>query len=322
MPRKIIIDTDPGIDDALAILFALRSPELDVVAFTSIFGNCSTERSTTNIARLQRFAETPAPVGVGARSPLFGPGHPPASFVHGEDGLGDCGLAGQWPAPGPLDPSPTGGAVAAASLIVDTVLAHPGEVTLVALGPLTNLALALALEPRVADLVAEVVIMGGAHSVHGNAGPLAEANIIHDVYAAEQVFRADWPTVLVPLDVTMRVVMSPAYLDRLGTEGGVEGRYLREVTRFYESFHRRTGVEGIHAHDPTAVMWLVAPEAFRLDEGPVTVAIGGPAHGQTVIDRRGPAARPVDWGDRSPIRYGIDTDAILLLEVFRSRFCP
>ncbi len=325
MARPIIIDTDPGIDDALAVLFALRSPELEVVAFTSIFGNCSTERSTTNIGRLQRFADVAAPTGVGARRPLFGPGHPPASFVHGEDGLGDCGLAGPWPLALPLGDSADPAIepdVAAATLIIETVRARPGEVTIVALGPLTNLALALALEPRVAELTAEVVIMGGAHGVPGNAGPLAEANIIHDVYAAEQVLAADWPTVLIPLDVTNRVVMTSAYLDRLGADGGAEGRYLREVTRFYEAFHRRTGVDGIHAHDPTAMMWLVAPDAFRLDEGPATVAIGGPAHGQTVIDRRGGAARPVEWDDRAPIRYGVDADANLLLEVFRSRFCP
>lgn len=310
--RKVIIDTDPGIDDALAVLYAFASPDIEVVAMTSIFGNCLTPRATANIGVLQQFSEQAVPIGIGAHLPLFGPWHPPATFVHGEDGFGDCDRSvAKFPA------APDG--PRAAQLIVDTVRATPGEITIVALGPLTNLALALAIEPRVADWTQEVVIMGGALGVPGNASPVAEANIIHDPYAAQQVLAASWPTVLVPLDVTMGVLMPPAFLDGLGATGE-PGRFLREITRFYEQFHRTKGVEGIHAHDPTAMLWLSVPEAFSIDEGPVTVAVGGPAHGQTITDLRVSASSPVPWAERSPVRYGVSANSELLLDRFLSAF--
>ncbi len=312
MSRKILIDTDPGIDDALAVLYAFACPDLDVVAMTSIFGNCLTPQATANIGVLQQFAGSPIPVGTGAQRPLFGAAHPPAMFVHGDDGLGDCGHGVLPAAPGSLT---------AAQLIIDTVADTPGTISIVALGPLTNLALALAIEPRVAEWAQEIVIMGGAFGVPGNASPVAEANIIHDAYAAEQVLAAGWRVVLIPLDVTTRVLMSAAYLDDLGKHGGDAGRFLRQVTQFYEDFHRAKGVVGIQAHDPTAMMYLTTPGAFTLDEGPMTVAIGGPTHGQTVADRRGADARPVDWSNRSSTLYGVSCDAAILLDGFRTPFC-
>lgn len=309
-PRRLLIDTDPGIDDALALLFALRSPQVEVVAATSIFGNADTARCTANLARLLQFAPTEVPIGVGAYAPLVDPARPYASFVHGDDGLGDCGLAGR---------TMPNGTDYAASLIVSQVLAHPGELTIVALGPLTNLALALALEPRIESAVAEVVIMGGAYGVNGNVTSAAEANIIHDVHAAERVLAAAWPTTLVSLDVTNTVIMSGAYLNDLALGGGEEAQFLREVSRCYERFHyERHGIDGIVAHDPTALMWAVAPELFRTELGPATVLTAGPAAGQTLIDRRPSVGTPDAWASRSPVRYctGVDRDG--LLELFRS----
>lgn len=307
--KKILIDTDPGIDDALALLFALRCPHLDVVAATSIFGNCNVDRATRNLGRLLEFADHTPPIGLGARLPLFGPSHAYATFVHGDDALGDVGRAGD------VMPAVAGNA---AQLIVETVRAHPGEVTIVALGPLTNLALALAIDPDIVDLVADVVVMGGAVAVPGNAGAVAEANIIHDAYAADRVFAGSWPTTLITLDVTNEVIMSAEYLDDLGRTGGDEGRYLRDVTRFYQDFHRRNGVTGMRAHDPTAMIWTILPDAFELAEAPATVVTGGIAHGQTIIDRRGQRSRPVDWNDRTPLRHTVGVDADAVLEVFRS----
>ncbi|MEZ5230286.1 MAG: hypothetical protein R2710_27560, partial [Acidimicrobiales bacterium] len=117
------------------------------------------------------------------------------------------------------------------------------------------------------------------------------------------------------------VLMTSSYLDDLGRHGGERGHFLREVSRFYERFHRAKGVDGVQAHDPTAMLYLSVPDAFDLAEGPVTVAIGGPTHGQTVADRRGLDARPVEWSDRTPIRYGRSADDGLLLDAFRSHFC-
>lgn len=306
--RPVLVDTDPGIDDALALLFALRSPQLDVVACTSIFGNAPTERTTANLARLLEFAEAPVPMGIGARVPLVDPPHRYASMVHGADALGDAGLAGR------TMPDGLGYAV---TTIIEAAHAHPGELTVVTLGPLTNLALALAVEPRLEQLVGEVVVMGGAHSVAGNISAMGEANIVHDVHAAERVLAAGWPTTMVTIDVTTQVIMTGAYLDELG-ELNEQGRYLREVTRFYERFHRdHYGVGGVFAHDPVAMMWAVAPELFDMAEGPVTVATSGPAYGQTLVDRRAPAAWAEPWSARTPVRYSTGVDVDGLLELFR-----
>lgn len=315
-PRKLLVDTDPGVDDALALLFALRSPDVEVVACTSTFGNASTAACTANLVRLLNFAGRAIPIGLGAAAPLLDAPRPHAAVVHGADGLGDVGEAGVSLPPATLAALPY-----AANLIVDTVLAHPGEVTLVMLGPLTNLALALALEPRIENLVAEVVIMGGAHSVPGNLTAVGEANIVHDPHAAERVLAASWPTTLVTIDVTGRVVMTGAYLEALAASGGAEGRFLHAVSQCYARFHReRHGLDGIYAHDPVALMAVVAPELFTFGSGPATVITSGAAAGQTLIDRRG--GGPVDdsWAARAPVRYSVDVDAPALLELFRSRF--
>ena len=177
---KIIIDTDPGADDALAILFALQRPELEVFGLTSIFGNVPTDLAAQNALRLLTVAgRLDIPVAQGAAKPLSIPPASYAYWVHGDDGLGNLNLPLSKTQPIPQ---------AAAQFIVDTVMAHPGEVTLVPIGPLTNLALALALEPRITGNVAGVVLMGGAARVNGNVNPAAEANIFHDPHAADAVF--------------------------------------------------------------------------------------------------------------------------------------
>jgi uridine nucleosidase len=180
MTQKIIIDTDPGIDDTLAIFLALRSPEVQVLGLTTIFGNGSTHLMTTNALRLLEIAErADIPVVHGADDPLFGLYEDPPTFVHGDDGQGNLFLAP--PQSAPLD-------VSAANFIVQQVMAHPGQVTLLAVGPLTNLALALRLQPGIAEAVKAVVVMGGNATVPGNATPAAEANIYKDPEAADIVF--------------------------------------------------------------------------------------------------------------------------------------
>ncbi|MEZ5234980.1 MAG: nucleoside hydrolase [Acidimicrobiales bacterium] len=310
--RPILIDTDPGIDDALAVLFALRDPRLEVVAATSIFGNGPTARTTANLVRLLELADAgDVPIGLGAHAPLVDPPHPYGAVVHGHDALGDVGEAGH---------AIPDGVAYAVTTIIEAAQAHPGELTVVALGPLTNLALALAVEPRLEQLVGEVVIMGGAHSVAGNISAMGEANIVHDVHAAERVLAASWPTTMITIDVTTQVVMSADYLDELGT-AGPHGHFLREVTRFYEDFHREHHeLAGVFAHDPVAMMWTVAPELFSMAEGPVTVATSGPAYGQTLVDRRPPTRWQEAWSARTPVRYSTGVDADGLLELFRRTF--
>ena len=204
MTKKIIIDTDPGIDDAMAILFALNSPELEVVGLTTIFGNVHTDLATENALRLLEFAgQRTIPVAHGATKPLHIGFEDAPTFVHGENGLGEIELPA---ATTQADARP------AAQFIVDMIMAHPREITLVPVGPLTNIALALALEPRIVANVADVVIMGGAGAVNGNVNPAAEANIWHDPHAADRVFGAGWPLTMVGLDVTEKTVMDEDFL--------------------------------------------------------------------------------------------------------------
>src|SRR5262245_5631390 len=222
MPKKIIIDTDPGVDDSMAILFAFNSPELEIVGLTAIFGNVHTDLGTQNALRLVEFAGHPTvPVAHGADVPLVIPLEYVADFVHGADGMGNTN-----------PPPPQGHPVdkPAAQFIAEMVMAHPGEITLVPVGPLTNLALALALEPRLVDQVAGVVLMGGAATVNGNVTPAAEANIIHDPHAADVVFTAGWPVTMAGLDVTMKTIMTEEFLASLRVSR--TGEFIYDISRF------------------------------------------------------------------------------------------
>lgn len=313
MAKKIIIDTDPGIDDAMAILFAFASAELDVIALTTIFGNVATPLATANALRLVETAgaEERTAVAGGAAVPLVVPFLGAADFVHGADGFGNVSL-----------PPPQSTAVreTAAEFIVQAAHAHPREITLLTLGPLTNIALALALEPRLPELISEVVVMGGAVATSGNVSPVAEANIIHDPHAADIVFGAEWPLSLVGLDVTMQVWMDQAYIEALRREGGKTARFIAEIWPFYAHFHsERHGQIGSHTHDPAAVAYLIDPTLFETISAPARVVCDGIAIGQTILDRVGGWRRPNGWSGRPPIRACLGVDAARLLALYRER---
>ena len=198
--EKIIIDCDPGIDDAMAILLAARSPSLDIIGLTSVFGNAAIETTTDNAVRLRDMFEIEAPVHVGARLPLSMIEDPLPTFVHGKDGLGDTR---KLPSVGGPDGD------SAANFIVETINANPHQVSIVALGRLTNLANALTIDPGITALTKQTVVMGGAFGfdqIRGNVTPCAEANIYGDPDAADQVCLSDWNTVFVGLDVTMKCI--------------------------------------------------------------------------------------------------------------------
>jgi uridine nucleosidase len=310
VPKKIIIDTDPGVDDSMAILFALQSPELEVVGLTTIFGNVYTDLATQNALRLVEIAGRPGlPVAHGAELPLITPLEYVADFVHGADGLGNTYLP---PGQGQAIDRP------AAQFIVETVMAQPGEITLVPVGPLTNIALALALEPRLVANVAEVVIMGGAARVNGNVTPAAEANIIHDPHAADVVFRAGWPLTMVGLDVTMKTIMTADYLASL--QSSRTGRFIYEISRFYRDFHTQSyGMEGIHTHDPSAIAYVIEPELFRVQRGPIRVVTEGIALGQTLLDSRQRWQGRHAWTDMPAANVCVDVDSERLLALYKSR---
>lgn len=301
---NIIFDTDPGIDDAIALLLALRSPELNVIGVTSVFGNVDVAQTTRNALHLLAVADrVDIPVARGAAEPLVRPFNGGAPEVHGEDGLGNSGVPA--PSQGPIVQS-------AAQFIVEQVLARPGEITLVAVGPLTNLALRLA--PAIAGAVRQVVLMGGAAFVPGNVSPVAEANIRSDPEAAAIVFGAGWPLVMVGLDVTNKIAADEAYVRRLAETGDPFGQFIAQIAPVYFDFHRAIyNVNSIHVHDPAAIAFLLQPTLFQTEQFPVQVVCGGLADAQIIVDRER------RWLDAIPIAICVDVDAPSVLRLLHER---
>lgn len=286
-PRLVILDTDPGVDDALALLYLRARPDLRLLAITTVFGNADVETTTRNALYLRARLGLTAPVHRGAAAPLSGPRRPSPTHVHGENGLGDIDLDGFDPPP--ADPG------AAHERIVQMVRAHPGAVTIVAIGPLTNLALGLRAAPDIAGLVAGVTIMGGAFGGQGRSGnvtPFAEANIHNDPEAAAEVLAASWPVTLVPLDATMSCVLSNAEARDLAGRNPDAGRLAYEVTRGYaEAYARHEGLDGCVLHDVAALVSLTTPDMFSTRTSPISVATSGERAGQTAWAAAGRAVR-------------------------------
>ncbi len=310
MPQKIIIDTDPGVDDTMAIFFALRSPELDVIGLTTIFGNVHTDLATINALRLLEIAgRRDIPVAQGAAAPLAGPFEGPVPFVHGDDGQGNVHL-----------PPPSTRAVseAAAAFIVEQVMAAPGEIMLVPIGPLTNIALALRLEPRIAENVKEVVLMGGNALCPGNATPAAEANIHNDPEAADVVFGAGWQVTMVGLDVTHTVNMTPAHLDRYAQADNPLAQHISRIVPHYRHYFESSyNVKGIWVHDSSAVAYVIDPTLFTVEAWPVRVETQGFSRGKTWPNLP-PRILPA-WQDRPLVNccVAVDSARLLALELDR-----
>ena len=280
MPRPIIIDTDPGIDDAVAILLALASPELDVLGLVAVAGNLPLAATARNACSLVELAGRPdLPVHAGCPR-AFGPRHTRAEDHHGAAGLGDLVLP-----PPAVQPRPPHGV----SWLIDTLrAAAPGSITLCALGPLTNIAVALVAAPEIAAAIAELVIMGGASYGRGNMTPAAEFNIFCDPQSASVVFDSGLPITLVPLDVTEGVRSTPARIApirALGTRCG-------DAVAALIGPRRAQGLPPMAMHDPCVIAYLLAPELFRWREVNVAVETGSPLSlGLTLIDWRGISGR-------------------------------
>ncbi|MDE2855992.1 MAG: nucleoside hydrolase [Chloroflexota bacterium] len=312
MPRKIIIDTDPGVDDSMAIFFALCSPELDVIGLTTIFGNVHTELATKNALRqLEIAGRAEIPVAQGAVDALAQPFEGPVPFVHGEDGQGDI-----------FAPDPAGTAIdlSAAQFIIEQLRAHPGEITLVPVGPLTNIALALRLEPRIADWVDEVVLMGGNALVPGNASPAGEANIRNDPEAADVVFGADWQVTMVGLDVTLRVHMRPEHIDEYAAHGNPMSDHISRILPHYRNyFEANYDAEGIFVHDSSAIAYLIDPALFQVRRWAIRVGRQGLGRGKT-WPATGGRLQPA-WEGRPLVNVcvGVEGDKVVALAAERLR---
>jgi len=275
--RRIIIDADPGIDDALAILLAIASPEISLEAITIVNGNCSVDQGVQNALSILELANaTHIPVARGSSVPLVKP-LLLAPETHGNTGIGYA----QLPTP-KIKPSQQH----AVNLIIDTIMASPGEISVVAIGPLTNLALALRLEPRIAQAVQEVFIMGGAINFAGNTTPLAEFNTYCDPHAAHIVYHSGMPITLAPLDVTYQVIFTETDLERLLQIESPIPRFIADATRFYMEFHDEfQGIQGCVINDPLALALVMQPDLVDTQKLYVDVDIhGGVSMGKTFAD--------------------------------------
>lgn len=282
MATKVLLDCDTGVDDAMAIMYAALHPEIELIGVGTVWGNVDVPRATRNTLRVLDIVGRPeVPVAEGAAGPMNGA---PAEFsyaVHGNDGQGNAGDD---------EPVREAAAISAAQQISSLVRAHPGEVWLVPVGPLTNIAAALRLDPELPELVAGVSVMGGSALAPGNVTPVAEANIWHDPEAAEAVFRAPWPIVMAGLDVTMKAVITEEHRDRLAASGAA-GRYLARILQHYGEFYREQvfGRWACCMHDAIAV--AAAADLLDVRLAPVVDvevdATAGPGRGQTIVDLRG-----------------------------------
>jgi inosine-uridine nucleoside N-ribohydrolase len=308
-PRRLIIDTDPGLDDTAAILFVLACPDRVCIDFlTTVFGNVEVEQTTRNALAILDVAGRPdIPVYRGAAVPLL---RPPnfARHIHGDDGLG--GLASQY--------LPTRGANPglAAERIVEHVMAAPGEITLVALGPLTNVALALRLEPRLAGAVRQIVLMGGAARVPGNVTPVASANLVNDPEAAAVVYGSGAEIVQAGLDVCMPTVISPAHLARIAATNTPTCRLLSGAAEANILAYRREYGDqgGARFNDLPTVAYVVDPTLFRSERVRVEIETAGTlTSGMTVVDWRGQYGRPPNT------ELLLDVEAARLVDMFAER---
>jgi purine nucleosidase len=284
--RRIIIDTDPGQDDALAILLALASPELDVVAVTAVAGNVPLPLTQLNARKICELAGRPdVKVHPGSVRPLLRP-LVTAEHIHGRTGLDGPDL------PEPAMPLQERHAV---DVIVDTLLAEPpGTVTLCALGPLTNIAAALNRAPEIAPRIDEIVLMGGGFFEGGNVTPTAEFNIHVDPHAAEIVLACGAPVVMMPLDVTHKALATAARVARLRGLGTAVGTATAQMLEFYERYdEEKHGSDGGPLHDPCVIAYLLRPELFGGRTCNVAVETCSElTMGMTVIDWWGITDRP------------------------------
>lgn len=314
MITKIILDTDPGIDDVFAILFAQAHPAIELKAITTVYGNVTIENATHNALYLKQKYQLQADVVTGASKPIVRSPLGPTVVVHGEGGFGDVMVPSE--VEGQADPRP------AYQYIIDTVKAEPGEITLVAIGPLTNLALALQADPKIVDLVKQVVIMGGAFGENnhsGNVTPFAEANIHDDPHAADMVLTASWPVVVIGLDVTEQSFFTREYLDKLRDDAGEVGQFIWDISRFYLRFYsEKVGLEACHVHDPSAIAYVINPALFTLREGPIRVVTDGVAEGMTIQKLDSRVYLHDEWMSKPSQKVGVAVKNFELLELYRS----
>ena len=307
--KHVIIDTDPGIDDTAAIFLALASPELSVEALTTVYGNGPVEACTRNaLTILETAGRRDIPVYQGVGKPLLGaPLYAP--HVHGADALGDAGVS-----------PPTGSPQTRHAVyeMIERVMAHPGEITLIALGPLTNVALALSLEPRMASALVELIVMGGAVLTHGNVTEVATANIYNDPEAAAIVYQSGAPVVQVGMNVCQKVAISEEHLARMRQTPSLTMQLLARITPYLMTSYIERGLRlpgtGVHYNDVPAMVYAIAPELYDSRAYHVRIATHDEVtRGQTVADVIN------RWGRPPNARVLLDVQTARLTDLFTTR---
>jgi inosine-uridine nucleoside N-ribohydrolase len=316
MATGVIIDTDPGIDDALAIALAVRSPELELMALTTVYGNGPVSATTRNARHLlERLGAQDVPVFAGAARPLV---REPAfaAETHGEAGLGYAEVPGAAGAADMDLGDDEGLSVEAPGAMLSLLEEAGAQVTVVALGPLTNLALALALDRNLCrQAIGEIIWMGGSAGAPGNTTPVSEWNAWCDPEAARAVFASGIPIRMIGLDATRCVLMKAPLVEELAGHPDPEVRWWAQMWRFYVEFHRKSErLEGCIMNDPLAVALLLRPELGRFEPMYVEVDCGwGPTRGQTLCDRFGMAGRETN----AEVCLQSEGDAVLRLALER-----
>lgn len=312
--QNIIIDTDPGIDDAQAIAFAIAHPEINLLGLSTVFGNATIDITTRNALKiLELFGRPDIPVAQGASQPLVQERMASPEIVHGADGLGNLDLA-----------APSGQSIdeTAAEFIVRMVDAQPGEVSLVAIGPLTNIAQALVLDPSLPSKTKELVIMGGTVDEPGNVSPVAEANFLGDPHAADIVFSQDWPATIIGLDVTHSTLLRDRDFVKLRDHAKGTGRLLWDSSRFYIDFYSTErdlsgdDERSCAMHDASTVVYLIERDAFECASGSARVVNEGVAVGQLIVDRAGHEYPLPHWQDRPVVRAAMKVDSERVRKTF------
>ena len=282
MKKKIILDCDPGHDDAIALLLAYGNPQIDLLAVTTVVGNQTLEKVTRNALAVARIAGiTGIPFAAGCPRPLIREIET-APDIHGDSGLD-----------GPVLPEPvlTLDSRHAVQLIIDTIMAHPPKtITLVPTAGLTNIALAARLEPRIIDRVKEVVLMGGGYHT-GNWSAVAEFNIKIDPEAAHIVFNAGWPLTMVGLDLTHQALATPEVVSKIAAVGTAPAQFVLELLEFFGTMYKSAqGFDSPPVHDPCAVAYVIDPSVMTTRKVPLDVELTGTLTlGMTVADFRAPA---------------------------------
>jgi|TARA_B110000263_G_scaffold245165_1_gene254296 inosine-uridine nucleoside N-ribohydrolase len=309
--KKIIIDTDPGIDDTMAIYFALNSNVLDVIGITTVYGNTSNTQGTENALRILEIAKRDdIPVHTGASKPLTTEYLGKGEVVHGKDGQGNSNL---------VVPQTKESNLTAVEYLKNQINQFPGEITLVPIGPLTNIAQLLIEYPDIDQKIAEIVLMGGNALSQGNASPAAEANIRNDPEAANTVFSSNTLITMVGLDVTNEVFMDDNTIQEITDSGSKETDHLKIILPHYVEFLSKFyNKKGMPIHDSSAIAYLVDKNLFKTISFPIVVETEGISRGKTWMGTSKTEDINDPWANRVNVNICIEVDSEKTIELIKT----